>query len=400
MRDTSLFNPDSLVYIPGGWDGFGVGHLKAIEAAKEYGTRLVVGILTDDGMKRCGFEGYAPYEDRAKMISALTIVDEIVPQEGPSPERCFQKHNLKPDYIVSVEDERACKLTGFTEIMGNKVVHFPAIKKEVRAVETKEIERRGDKIAIGIKTFYREKNFFRVIEAIQNNFPYPYKLYIADDGRRSFAKDELYKKLKSQGHEIFLLPLNSGLSAGRNRIINAVKEDYVLIMDDDVEIYDGTAIEKMKDVLDSSPEIGVTAGYIRLESGQSFGSDTYSKGIRFVDEPRVLIRTSTGSEQKTKNGTRYRIADQVVNFFLAKREVFNDVRWDDRILIEYEHMDFFLQLRKTKWKAAVSVEAQVTHLKFDSTEDGWMEYRKHRDTRPMFYFLRKWNIERVLERWH
>ena len=113
-----------------------------------------------------------------------------------------------------------------------------------------------------------------------------------------------------------------------------------------------------------------------------------------------MIRTSTGSEKATKSGTRYRIADQVVNFFLAKREVFNDVRWDDRILIEYEHMDFFLQLRKTKWKAAVSVESQVTHLKFDSAEDGWMEYRKHRDTRPMFYFLRKWNIERVLERWH
>ena len=87
-------------------------------------------------------------------------------------------------------------------------------------------------------------------------------------------------------------------------------------------------------------------------------------------------------------------ADQVVNFFLAKRAVFDDIRWDNRIKVEWEHLDFFLQLKKTKWKVAACLDAKAIHInsQHDST------YNYHRRTSSSNYFNNKHGIHRVINR--
>ena len=77
---------------------------------------------------------------------------------------------------------------GYLETFGCQVVPVEDVARMTR--KRKPLKKRSNKIAIAIKTFLREDNFFRTVEAIRQNVPFPYKLYIADDGRVSDDKQE------------------------------------------------------------------------------------------------------------------------------------------------------------------------------------------------------------------
>lgn len=257
-------------------------------------------------------------------------------------------------------------------------------------------KKRKSEVAIGIKTFMREETLFRVLDSIEKYFPFSYKLYIADDGDISEEKEYRYQQLEAQGHVITRLPFNAGLSAGRNEIIRRVTEDYILITDDDIMLNDSESISRMKEILDSEPDIGLCAGMIYQEGGEPFGGKEYSQGLMLEIDNNVLYRYKSNGNLSKLNGMIFNYADQVVNFFLAKREVFDDVRWDDRIKIEYEHMDFFLELKKTGWKAAVCLNTKLTHchsLKIDPA------YVRHRRSAPMQYFYAKHGIGNIINRY-
>jgi len=256
-------------------------------------------------------------------------------------------------------------------------------------------KKRDSTVAIGIKTFMREGNFFKVIDSIERHFPYPYTLYIADDGDVSEEKEYRYQQLESQGHVIIRLPFNCGISVGRNEITRRAIEDYVLIMDDDIMLEDSESIERMKMILDSKDDIGLCAGMIYQEGGEPFGGKDYSRGLRLEIDKNVLFRHKSIGNLSKLDGTLFNYADQVVNFFLAKREVFNDIRWDDRIKIEYEHMDFFLSLKKTRWKATVCLNTNLTHCRSMRVDPF---YVRHRRSAPMQYFYAKHGIGNIINK--
>ena len=256
-------------------------------------------------------------------------------------------------------------------------------------------KKRDPEIAIGIKTFMREESLFRVLDSIEKHFPYSYRLYIADDGGMSEEKEYRYQQLEAKGHMIIKLPYDCGLSFGRNEIIKRAKEDYVLIMDDDIMLEDPESIKRMKEILDSEGDIGLCAGMIYQENGEPFGGENYRRGLKLEIDRGVLFRHRSIGNLSKVNGTLFNYADQVVNFFLAKREVFDDVRWDDRIKIEYEHMDFFLNLKKTKWKATVCFNTKFTHCRSVRLDP---LYVRHRRSAPVQYFYAKHNIGNIINK--
>ena len=256
-------------------------------------------------------------------------------------------------------------------------------------------QRRDSKIAIGIKTFMREETLFKTLDSIEKYFPYAYRLYIADDGGISDEKEYRYQQLEIQGHVVIRLPFNSGLSFGRNAIVQRVIEPYVLIMDDDILLTDSESIEKMKQVLDSSEDIGLCAGMIYLPNGECFGGHNYSRGIMLEINKGALFRHSSRGKLAKADGILFNYADQVVNFFLAKRAVFKSVTWDSRIKIEFEHIDFFLQLKKTHWKAVVCLGTNLTHscqLEIDPV------YIRYRRSAPVQYFYAKHGIGNIINK--
>jgi len=255
---------------------------------------------------------------------------------------------------------------------------------------------RNSKLAICIKTFMREQTFFKALDSIGENVKMSYCLYIADDGEVSDEKEYRYQQLERRGHKVFRLPFNVGLSSGRNKIVKATEEDYVLIMDDDIAIRDGSILNKMKGILDHDDQIGIVAGVLHQEmSGDPFGSVRYSQGLDLRIQNGILYRDGSPRELHKGNGSLFHYTEQTVNFFMAKREVFNDILWDDRIKIEYEHMDFFLRLKDTDWKVAICSEAKAVHLHSPLVN---YEYNRYRRAITSHYFMQKHNIQRVVNR--
>jgi hypothetical protein len=66
--------------------------------------------------------------------------------------------------------------------------------------------------------------------------------------------------------------------------------------------------------------------------------------------------------------------------------------WDNRIKVEFEHLDFFLALQQTKWKAAVCLNANATHLRSDPE----MDYNRYRRNASPAYLYSKWGFTAIV----
>jgi cytidyltransferase-like protein len=392
------------VFIGGVWDLFHEGHVAILERAKALGTKLIVGVLTDDAAMAYKERPIIPFESRRRVVESLKCVDRVIAQNSKDPAADLVEAGLRPHYLVHGDDWDLCPGEIYVRKHGGKVVFLPytttisstAIKKTILGGVKSSPVVRENKIAVGIKTFMRDLTFLKTLETYKTTLGklgLPYRIYVADDGPPGDAmKTMAYDTLKLEGHMVITLPFDSGISLGRNAIIKQVKEQYVLISDDDVVIRDAESIKKMKAVLDENENIGLVAAMLKYDRGAFFGCENYARGLRLERRGNLLARGPAPRDvQETSEGIKFMIADQVPNIFLAKRAIFNEVMWDGRIRIEYDHMDFFLELKKTRWKAAVCLDAEATHLTTPETP----EYFRHRRTSSAAYFLQKHDLRSI-----
>jgi len=86
---------DGLVVVTGVFDLLHVGHLRFLCAARELGNRLVVGVESDERVRR--WKGsdrpIQTQEDRCELLSALRVVDDVFLIEG---------ERVEPDYYVEL----------------------------------------------------------------------------------------------------------------------------------------------------------------------------------------------------------------------------------------------------------------------------------------------------------
>src|SRR5690606_19302139 len=64
----------------GTFDLFHIGHLRLLERAAALGDRLVVGVSTDEFNLGKHKDCIHPYEDRARIVGAMKVVDEVFPE--------------------------------------------------------------------------------------------------------------------------------------------------------------------------------------------------------------------------------------------------------------------------------------------------------------------------------
>lgn len=65
----------------GTFDLFHIGHLRLLERAAALGDRLVVGVSTDEFNLGKHKDCIHPYEDRARIVEAIRVVDEVFPEK-------------------------------------------------------------------------------------------------------------------------------------------------------------------------------------------------------------------------------------------------------------------------------------------------------------------------------
>lgn len=66
------------VLVTGGFDPIHSGHIDYLKAASQEGTRLVVGVNSDEWLARKKGQPFMPWNERAAIVEAMSCVDEVI----------------------------------------------------------------------------------------------------------------------------------------------------------------------------------------------------------------------------------------------------------------------------------------------------------------------------------
>lgn len=98
-----------IVVTVGSWDILHIGHVRYLRRAREFGDMLIVGVDTDETVKKCKGElrPVVPYVERCEMLTYQSCVDFVTRVHDVDAEGRWQYSLIKavrPDVFVAVED--------------------------------------------------------------------------------------------------------------------------------------------------------------------------------------------------------------------------------------------------------------------------------------------------------
>jgi rfaE bifunctional protein nucleotidyltransferase chain/domain len=119
-----------VVFTNGVFDLLHVGHVTVLEAARAEGGALVVGVNSDDSVRRLAKgdnRPLVPLLERARVLAALACVDCVVPFEEATPLELIRA--LRPDVLVKGADYALEEIVGAADVTGwgGRVVRIPLV---------------------------------------------------------------------------------------------------------------------------------------------------------------------------------------------------------------------------------------------------------------------------------
>jgi GT2 family glycosyltransferase len=212
-----------------------------------------------------------------------------------------------------------------------------------------------------IKTFQRPRALNRLIRSIQRYYP-QLAIAVADDGITPSPRGDV---------DYLRLPVDVGLSAGRNALLQHIQTPYFLLLDDDLEFTRATRIERLLELV-ASNVVDIAAGdyyrckriflYVRRRWQPFHGT------FRFQDDVLQLSR-ATHATLPT-----YELCDVVHNFFVARTaDVLNLGGWDEELKLN-EHVEFFVRARRQGMRVAYCRDIIARHWR-----DRGADYTPYRD---------------------
>jgi len=131
----------TIVFTNGVFDLLHTGHVALLEAARNEGDVLIVGVNADASARRLGKGPDRPVvreTERARLVAALDAVDCVVLFAEDTPLALIRQ--LKPDVLVKGADYAPDAIVGATEVegWGGRVVRVPLVQN---ASSTRLIEK-------------------------------------------------------------------------------------------------------------------------------------------------------------------------------------------------------------------------------------------------------------------
>lgn len=118
---------ERIVFTNGVFDLLHRGHVEYLEESAALGDHLVVGINSDDSVRRLKGEDrpLTPAKERAELLEALACVDLVVTFDEDTPERLIGE--IAPDVLVKGGDWALDRIVGreLVEGRGGKVLNVP-----------------------------------------------------------------------------------------------------------------------------------------------------------------------------------------------------------------------------------------------------------------------------------
>ena len=250
-----------------------------------------------------------------------------------------------------------------------------------------------------IKTFERVECVNRLVKSILVMYPDAIIL-IGDDSRVScnvfFEKNYPKKNVK-----IYDLPFDSGLSYGRNYLLDRIKTDYFVLLDDDFVFDKDTDLESGLMIL-KSENLDIIGGFFRNSSAVCKPTDylkVATQELFHLQKPYNYIGTLNLDEANrilnanfiTNEFPEFAITDITHNFFIGKTDIIRERnRWDDELKIN-EHTAFFLKGKQQGLRVGFTNRMSVRHMPIRSKL-----YASFRDRDYHKLFMRKYNIKKYV----
>jgi len=123
IGDIPIISSKSCVFTNGCFDLLHPGHLEYLQKARSLGEALVVGLNSDDSIKRLkgSKRPICEFNFRARMLSYLDFVDFIVEFDEDDPLQLIK--SIKPDFLVKGSDYGIDEIIGadYVQSYGGKV---------------------------------------------------------------------------------------------------------------------------------------------------------------------------------------------------------------------------------------------------------------------------------------
>jgi len=110
------FASENIVFTNGCFDILHIGHIRLLEQARRKGDRLIVGLNSDDSVRRLKgpLRPIVPEGERARVLAALSAVDAVVIFEEDTPLRLIE--TVRPDVLVKGGDYTEDNVVGAREV--------------------------------------------------------------------------------------------------------------------------------------------------------------------------------------------------------------------------------------------------------------------------------------------
>jgi glycosyltransferase involved in cell wall biosynthesis len=179
-----------------------------------------------------------------------------------------------------------------------------------------------------IKTFERPQFLNRLLDSVRQYYP-DLPILIADDS-------SVPTSVKHTGVQTYRLPYDSGLSAGRNFLVDKVQTKYFLLLDDDFIFTEKTKLETLMSLLDRDIDLDIIGGEVwdRPTGPWNFN------GLLATAEFKHAVKRNQWLERRDG----YTVCEIIPNFFMARTERIRSVKWDPRLKLS-EHVDFFVRCK-------------------------------------------------------
>lgn len=200
-----------------------------------------------------------------------------------------------------------------------------------------------------------------------------YEIYIVDNNSADGSLEHLMEKYAEDNRIKFIANSeNVGFAKGNNIAIKDSTSEYVLLLNSDTIVYEGT-IDKCVEYMDNNEEVGAMGPKVVLEDGSldhacKRGFPTPSASLYYMLK---LDKIFNNKEKYGKYDMTYLPIDEINEvdaltgaFMMVRRQVIDTVgTLDERFFMYAEDIDWCYRIKWAGWKIIYYPEVTMLHLK-------------------------------------
>ena len=277
-------------------------------------------------------------------------------------------------------------------------------KRRANNGETKSMESdKMNELTIGITTFLRDDILLKCIHHLFEKVEIPFSLHIADQGTTTSKKEKFYIDLRRRKDcRVSMLPFDIGFGACQKFLFEECTTPFYIQLCDDEFPRKGSLSLMLRLIKELAPlKVGIVAPVLWENRRYRYLTKRYwiekycieTKILHVENICNFCIEFSGVEFETSPSGIPYVKTNYTAECGIIDTRVRERVNWDSNFKVDRSHIDFFLQLSRTDWKAVTTPIAVFDH--YPEEKGIYKTYKRgtQRRANDIQYLERKWNIK-------